>query len=83
MAVPAAELRIVLSSDTYAREVRADEAQAHELGINGVPRFDGRFAVSGARSPQVMLRALHHAWSERVRLSEELDEGAVCGPESC
>jgi predicted DsbA family dithiol-disulfide isomerase len=75
----------VLSSDLYAREVRADEAQAHELGINGVPCFvfDERFAVSGAQSPQVMLSALHHAWSERDRLSAELDEGAVCEPDGC
>lgn len=75
----------VVSSDTYAREVRADEAQAHELGINGVPCFvfDERFAVSGAQSPQVMLSALHHAWSEGERASEETTEGAVCEPEGC
>jgi predicted DsbA family dithiol-disulfide isomerase len=75
----------VLSSDLYAREVRADEARAHELGINAVPCFvfDERFAVSGAQSPHVMLSALHHAWSERERHSEEPAEGAVCGPDSC
>jgi len=80
-----AEATDVLSSDTYTREVRADEAQAYELGINGVPCFvfDERFAVSGAQSPQVMLSALHHAWSEREQMSEELAEGAVCEPDGC
>jgi predicted DsbA family dithiol-disulfide isomerase len=72
------EASAVLSSDLYAREVRADEAQAHELGINGVPCFvlEERFAVSGAQPLQVMLSALHHAWSERERLSVEIPESA-------
>ena len=75
----------VLASEQYAEAVRADEAQAHELGINGVPCFvlDGRFAVSGAQSPQILLSALHQAWSEREPSAAELPEGAVCGPDGC
>jgi predicted DsbA family dithiol-disulfide isomerase len=81
----AREVTDVLSGDVYAREVRADEAEAHELGISGVPCFvlDGRFAVTGAQSPEVMLSALHHAWSERKDGASELVEGAVCGPDGC
>ena len=79
------EVADVLASDQYAREVRADEARARELGINGVPCFvlDGRFAVSGAQSPQILLSALHQAWAERDPASAELPEGAVCGPDGC
>jgi predicted DsbA family dithiol-disulfide isomerase len=79
------EVTDVLSGDLYAREVRADEAEAHELGISGVPCFvlGDRFAVTGAQSPQVMLSALHHAWSERQSASPEMSEGAVCGPDGC
>jgi len=75
----------VLASDQYADEVRADEAQARELGIDGVPCFvlDERFAVSGAQSPQVLLSALHQAWSEREQAPATFSEGAVCGPEGC
>src|SRR5262249_25962427 len=75
----------VLSSDLYAREVRADEAQAHELGISGVPCFvlDERFAVSGAQSREIMLSALQHAWNERDQSPTEAAEGAVCGPDGC
>jgi len=78
------EVADVLSSDQFTAEVRADEAQAHELGINGVPCFvlDGRFAVSGAQPSQVLLSALHQAWTER-EASPELAEGAVCGPDGC
>jgi predicted DsbA family dithiol-disulfide isomerase len=79
------EVADVLGSDQFADAVRADEAQAHELGITGVPCFvlDGRFAVSGAQSPQILLSALHQAWSERAQESSELVEGAFCGPEGC
>lgn len=75
----------LLTSDTYAAEVRADETSARELGIDGVPCFvlDGRFAVTGAQSPQVLLSALHHAWSERQESGALSEEGAVCGPEGC
>jgi predicted DsbA family dithiol-disulfide isomerase len=81
----AGEATDMLASDQYAREVRADEAEAHELGINGVPCFvlDGRFAVSGAQSPQILLSALHQAWTERDPAPAELAEGAVCGPDGC
>lgn len=74
-----------LASDQFASEVRADEAQAHALGISGVPCFvfDRRLAVSGAQSPQILLSALHQAWAERDDASHELPEGAVCGPEGC
>ena len=75
----------VLASGQYGEQVRADEDQARELGISGVPCFvlDGRFAVSGAQSPQVLLSALHQAWSEREQTAAQPEEGAFCGPEGC
>lgn len=75
----------VLSSDQFAAEVRADEARAHALGISGVPCFviDERYAVSGAQPPQLLLGALHRAWSERGQGDEQLAEGASCGPDGC
>ena len=75
----------MLASDQFADEVRADESQAKELGISGVPCFvlDERFAVSGAQSPQVLLSALHQAWAEREPDSPAFAEGAVCGPDGC
>jgi predicted DsbA family dithiol-disulfide isomerase len=75
----------VLASEQFGEEVRADEAQAQELGISGVPCFvlDGRYAVSGAQSPQVLLSALHQAWTEREQSAVEPSEGAFCGPDGC
>jgi predicted DsbA family dithiol-disulfide isomerase len=79
------EVADVLASEQFADAVRADEAQARELGINGVPCFvlDGRYAVSGAQSPQILLSALHQAWSERDQSAESPEEGAFCGPDGC
>ena len=82
----AGEATDVLAGDSYAAAVRADETQARELGISGVPCFvlDRRFAVSGAQSAEVMLSALQQAWSERAPATAgEPAEGALCGPDGC
>jgi predicted DsbA family dithiol-disulfide isomerase len=78
------EVADVLASDQFAQAVRDDEDAARELGINGVPCFvlDHRFAISGAQSPQVLLSALHQAWSE-LDASPAFEEGAACGPDGC
>jgi predicted DsbA family dithiol-disulfide isomerase len=64
-----AEARQVLDGNAYAEEVDADEAMAHQLGVNGVPFFviDRRFAVSGAQPADVLVKALEHAWAEPAR----------------
>ena len=58
--LPADEVREVLITERFAEEVRADEAQAVEFGIRGVPFFvvDRRVAVSGAQPPEVLLQLL-------------------------
>ncbi|MBX3272440.1 MAG: DsbA family oxidoreductase [Sandaracinaceae bacterium] len=66
--LPPDEVTATLASEGYAREVRADEAEAAALGIRGVPCFvlGGRFAVSGAQPVETFERALERAWSELV-----------------
>jgi predicted DsbA family dithiol-disulfide isomerase len=46
--------------------VRADEREAAELGITGVPFFviNRRYGVSGAQPPEVMLEALRVGWKD-------------------
>ncbi|MSR35485.1 MAG: DsbA family oxidoreductase [Gemmatimonadetes bacterium] len=58
-----------LEGDDYADEVRADIAEARELGINGVPFFviDGRYAVSGAQDAEVFANALEQVLAERAQ----------------
>jgi predicted DsbA family dithiol-disulfide isomerase len=62
-----AAVREVLDGDAWADEARQDEAQAHELGIGGVPFFvlDMRLGVSGAQPAELFARALDQAWEGR------------------
>jgi predicted DsbA family dithiol-disulfide isomerase len=80
------EVHVALSTDQYAREVRADEAEASALGIHGVPFFviGGRYAVEGAQTPELILSALERAWSELPKLvTLSAAQGEVCGPDGC
>jgi predicted DsbA family dithiol-disulfide isomerase len=77
----------VLRTDRYAAEVREDEAAAATLGITGVPFFvfGGRFAVSGAQPPALLLRGIEQAWEANVTPSpsDDLDEGSACDRDGC
>jgi predicted DsbA family dithiol-disulfide isomerase len=81
----AEDVAAVLGTRTFADDVRADEALAHELGVTGVPFFviDRRFAVAGAQPADVLLGVLERAWSEREPTLDVIIEGEVCGPDGC
>jgi predicted DsbA family dithiol-disulfide isomerase len=55
-----AEVDDVLAGDAYADRVQASTAEAHSVGINGVPAFvlDGRLLVLGAQPREVFERAV-------------------------
>jgi predicted DsbA family dithiol-disulfide isomerase len=74
----------VLTAGTFADEVRADEAEAHALGITGVPFFvlDRRYGVSGAQSAEVLLNALREAWDSQSPLTL-VDAGPSCDGDAC
>ena len=61
-----AEARGVLNGDAYADAVTADEREAAELGISGVPFFviDRRYGVSGAQPAELIRAGLERAWAE-------------------
>lgn len=67
--LPADEVADVLDSDRFAEAVKADEMQARSIGIRGVPFFvlNGKFAVSGAQSPELFYQALQNAWQDRQK----------------
>jgi len=76
------EARTVLASDAYADDVRSDEAQAQQVGISGVPFFvvDGRYGVSGAQPPDLLLEVLQKAWSESKGLQLVAPGGSATRP---
>jgi predicted DsbA family dithiol-disulfide isomerase len=76
----------MLNSDELADEVRYDQKQAQELGINGVPFFvmNDHYAVSGAQQPEAFLQTLEKAWQEYEKENPALvmntAEAAACSP---
>jgi predicted DsbA family dithiol-disulfide isomerase len=63
-----AEVQAALEEERFAPAVREDEAQARAFGITGVPFFllDGKLAVPGAQSVDVLRQALEQAWDQRA-----------------
>jgi predicted DsbA family dithiol-disulfide isomerase len=56
------------SSDAFSSAVRADEDDARELGITGVPSLllDEKFMVVGAQGADQILDVLQRAWARRA-----------------
>lgn len=54
------KLRAELEGETMRPQVEAEAAQAHQLGITGVPFFiiNDKYAFSGAQPPEVILNLL-------------------------
>jgi predicted DsbA family dithiol-disulfide isomerase len=77
------EVAVMLESDRFVDEVRADEAAAEELAITGVPFFvmGRKAAVPGAQDVDTMLLVLERAWAklEAARVAE----ADACGPDGC
>ena len=59
------EVEAMLAGDRFAVAVADEHEQAADLGIAGVPMFvfDRASGVSGAQSPELLLRALRTAWN--------------------
>ena len=83
----AEEVTAVLAADRYGDQVRADERQAREYGISGVPFFvvDGRLGVSGAQPPEVLRALLEQGWEQSRPTLVTSPAGAApgCDGDSC
>lgn len=79
--------RQALLAGTYANEVRRDEYEAQQIGVQGVPFFvfDDKYAVSGAQPSEVFAEVLGKAWEEGHPKTQPvmLADGPACGPEGC
>ncbi|SDO77923.1 Predicted dithiol-disulfide isomerase, DsbA family [Microbacterium sp. ru370.1] len=67
--------REALSSQRYRAAVRADQEQARQFGITGVPFFviDGKYGVSGAQPVEAFTQIARQVWGERREVSETAD----------
>jgi len=78
------EVKQILTSDSFAIEVRQDIYESQQIGVTGVPYFvlNNKYAISGAQSSETFLGALQKAWSETEKPT--IIEGPACTPDgSC
>lgn len=64
--LPREEAAAMLASDAYVADVRAEETDGSQLGIQGVPFFvvNRKYGVSGAQPSHVFTEMLARAWEE-------------------
>ncbi|OEH92666.1 DsbA family oxidoreductase [Bacillus solimangrovi] len=85
------EVRDVLSGSGYEQEVRTEEAQAQQIGVQGVPFFviNEKYAISGAQSTETFAGALNKVWQEENEASplQSLNskgvQGETCSDDGC
>ncbi|MCW2164602.1 putative dithiol-disulfide isomerase, DsbA family [Microbacterium hydrothermale] len=67
--------REALSSQRFRAAVRADQEQARQFGITGVPFFviDGKYGVSGAQPVEAFSQIARQVWGERREVAETAD----------
>ena len=75
----AEDLKALLNSDLYAKEVRQDIYEAQQVGVRGVPFFvlNEKYAISGAQESDLFLQALNQTWTETEKPSV-VAEGETC-----
>ncbi len=77
----------ILKDGAFENEVRADEQEAMQIGVRGVPFYviDRKYAVSGAQPSEVFTQALQKAWDEAhpITVISGFAEGAVCDAGGC
>ncbi|RLL42071.1 DsbA family oxidoreductase [Oceanobacillus piezotolerans] len=86
------EVKEVMESNRYAKEVREDINVAHQIGVRGVPFFvfNEKYAVSGAQPEEVFHEVLNKVWEEEKDkpIIQEIDiaknsETSYCTDDGC
>ena len=74
------EIRNMIQSNEYLREVRIDQLRGEQLGVQGVPFFvfNNKYAVSGAQSAEVFADVLEKVWEEEKPLVEVTEAAGFC-----
>jgi predicted DsbA family dithiol-disulfide isomerase len=75
LGMDANQVRSYLESDTDLAEIRAEDAFARQIGIQGVPCFiiDRKYAVSGAQPPETFLEIFSMARRDAEGATSDAD----------
>lgn len=80
------ELRSMLDSDLYSKEVRDDEALSQQFGIRGVPYFviNRKYGISGAQPVAHFVQVLEKAQQDDSPLIvDNVEKGDSCDVDGC
>ncbi|WP_404428113.1 DsbA family oxidoreductase [Sutcliffiella horikoshii] len=92
LGLDSAEVEEVLAGEAYEKDVRFDQREAREIGVQGVPFFvlNSKYAISGAQPPEVFAEALAKVWeeeNEKPKLqnfeSKNKNETSYCSDDCC
>lgn len=77
------EVEKVLNSNAYESDVRKDEMQAHNMGVQGVPYFliNEKITLSGAQNIETFKMALKEAMEDETQNNDL--SGMSCGIDGC
>ncbi|XCF04933.1 DsbA family oxidoreductase [Tamlana crocina] len=80
LGMDAEKAKTMLDSDDFTYEVRKDQMEARNLGINSVPFFviDNQYGISGAQPVEVFTESLEKAWKNKQGKLEMVPEGHSC-----
>lgn len=79
----------VLVSDDFLEDVRNDQREAQQIGVQGVPFFvfNRKYAVSGAQPPELFQETLEKVWQEENETPSlqqiQPSADAACTDDSC
>lgn len=85
------EVEIILQTCKNTNNVRNDQEQAQEMGVQTVPFFvfNEKYAVSGAQPPEIFMEVLEQVWEEENEQTEfqslhsRKSKATYCDEESC
>jgi predicted DsbA family dithiol-disulfide isomerase len=62
------KVQSILNSNEYEADVRAEERDAQQIGVTGVPFYviNRKYAISGAQPSDVFLEVMEKVWIEEV-----------------
>lgn len=79
------EVKQMLNSNDFSREVKEEITEGQRLQISGVPFFviDRKYGISGAQPSEHFLEVLNDVWEKDYGLPETIESpgGAVCTPD--
>ncbi len=75
----------LLASTSLSDEVRADEQEASELGINSIPFFliNRKYAITGAQSEDTFIQTFEQIIQQDGLLTTVTEDGITCDENGC